>query len=91
MGRVVEEMVALFHRFAHQCEFAGLQIAQAAMDQSGRRGARAGAEVALVDEERRHALCREIAKDADPVDAAAKNDDAVPVATGSELVEQRPA
>ena len=84
---VEHQPVALLDRFAHQGEFARLQVAQAAMDEAGGRCARAAAEITALNQHGTHALRSEIAQQTDPVDAAA-NDQYVDFRVGLESGQQ---
>ena len=57
--------------FAHESNLAVLEIAQAAVDHARRRRAAGAAEVAALDQQHVDALQRQLAEDADAVDAAA--------------------
>ena len=70
-----EQHVPLGRGFAHEPEFAGLQVFQPAVHEPGRGGGGAGAEVLALDHEAAHALRAEVAEGAAAVDAAAKDDD----------------
>jgi len=72
--RVLQKQIALMDRFRDQAELARLQIFEAAMDQPRRGRARAGAPVALVDEQAVDALQREVAEHAGPIDPPADDE-----------------
>jgi hypothetical protein len=75
VGSVEEKTVALFHGFAHQLEFALLEIADAAMDQPRGCRTRSAGEIRHLHQRRGHALCRQVAQNADAVDATANDQD----------------
>src|SRR5690606_35224333 len=71
----LEQRLALMQRFAHETELAVLEVAEAAVDQPGRRARRAARDVGLLEHE--HALPGErgLARDPRAVDAGADDDD----------------
>ena len=70
-----DEVFALAQGFADEAELAVLEVAEAAVDEAGGAGRRAGAEVVALDEEGLVAGELGFAGDAGAVDAAADDDD----------------
>src|SRR2546427_2701619 len=73
MGRVVQQELALVQGFIDERKVAVLQVAQAAMHQLGGDAARAGGEVALVDQGNSKAAERSIERHPGAGDAAAQD------------------
>ena len=71
--RHAQHHLALDQRLAHQPQPAVLEIAQAAVDELGGSGRRAGGEIVLLDQQDAQTPAGGIAGDAGAVDAAADN------------------
>ena len=87
MRRVGEQAIALPQGFAHQAEFAILQITQTAMEEAGGSTAGAGAEVTALGQDSRDSLQRQFSQCANADDTAADDEDlaALPLAQGSQI------
>ena len=73
MGRILDEPIALMHRFAHQAKFAVLEVADATMHHVRGGGTRSRAKIALIHQQHIHPLQRQVAEGANAVDACANN------------------
>ena len=70
-GALLQQHLALGQRLAHQRELVVLEVAQAAVDQLGRRRRGVRREVVLLAQHHAAAAAGEVARDAGAVDAAA--------------------
>ena len=73
--RVAQQPVSLPERLPHQAEFRVLQIPETAVNHARHGGARPGAEIGFVDQQGVDSLQRQLAQQADAVDAAAYDQD----------------
>jgi hypothetical protein len=75
MRRDAEQGLALAQIEADQPEVTGRQVAQSAMNQAGRRGRRAAAEIIALEQRNREATSGRVAGDAGPDDSTTDDDE----------------
>src|SRR5438552_1421387 len=82
-----QQHIAFMQRFPHEAESVLFKITQTTVNELGRCRGRAGAEIALFDQQHLEATAGSIARDADPVDTAADHGE---IEIGHALLEMRP-